>query len=295
MSHKIIKTCVFLTSLILSTHSIASNNNPKGFSCDAMECKLKIKKLKQYARNGSSFAQEIVGTAYLTGEGLEQNPEKAISYFKKSMKQGSGRASWLLFSIYHFGMGVSKDEIKAKDYLDFAVNKKDKRALYYKGAALLVDDKNSQEALDLLTEASELKESNATYLLADYYAQQPANNEKEQGALLFLQLKADNFKDSANKYDAVMALLSPHSKTNILQQSETIEHITRHKLPVIEQLDNAIASLADVYDSPSVTGTRIKGNHKSSRKIQTLFGNAAQEYVITRMLKGGSLFTSQNR
>jgi TPR repeat protein len=286
MTHIIINTCAFLTAILFSTSSIATTN-PKGFACDSMECKIKIKKLKEYARNGSSYAQEIVGTAYLTGDGLEQNTEKAISYFKKSMKQGSGRASWILFSIHHYGMGVSKDEIKAKDYLDYAVNKKDKRALYYKGASLLVDDKNSQEALDLLTEASELKESNATYLLADYYAQQPANNEKEKGAMLFLQLKSKDFKDSANKYNAVMALLSPHSKTNILQQSENIERIaiTGHKPTIIEQLDNAIASISYIYDSPSSMGTRIRGNHTMARDVNILRAGMLDIFKIGQSLK----------
>jgi hypothetical protein len=297
MTHKIIITCAFLTALLLSTSSIASTNIPKGFSCETVECKIRINKLKKFARNGSSHAQEIVAVAYLTGEGFEQDSKKAISYFTKSMKQGSGRSAWFLFAIYHYGMGIDKDKVKATEYLDFAVKKKEKEALFYKGASLLIDDINSQEALALLTEASDLKERNATYLLADYYAQQPSDSDKEKAAMLFLELKIKNFKDSAYRYNRVMDQLPKKSKTVVFQHDENIEHITitGRKLPVIEQLDHAIASLAEVYDSPNALGTRIRGNHKSTVKIHTVSGDLVQEYVVGRLLKGGSLFPSQNR
>jgi len=274
----------FLIAVLLtsSTALANSNNIPQGFSCQTMECKIKIKTLKEYARNGSSYAQEIVATSYLTGQGLKQSPEKAITYFRKSMKQGSGRAAWFLFAMYHYGMGVDKDDQVAKEYLDFAINKKDKAALYYKGASLFIDNNQSQEALNLLTEASELDESNATYLLADYYAQQATNSEKEQGALLFLQLKADNFKDSVKKYNAVMSLLSPHSKTNVFQQCESIERnaISGHKPTIIEQLDTAIASISYIYDSPNSIGTRIRGNHTLARDVNILRGAMLDIFLI---------------
>jgi len=292
MTRKIIKLCVFLTSVLISISSIASTSIPKGFLCETVECKIRLNKLKQYARNGSSHAQEIIATAYLTGEGFEQNSKKAISYFTKSMKQGSGRSAWFLFAMHHYGMGIDKDEVKAKEYLDFAVNKKEKLALFYKGASLLIDDINSQEALALLTQASDLKERNATYLLADYYSQQPTDSDKEKAAMLFLELKVKDFKDSAYRYTMLMDLLPTKSKAVVFQHDSTIERITitGRKLPVIEQLDHAIASLADVYDSPSAMGTRIRGNHISPSKIQIMSGDAVQQYVITRLIKGGSLF-----
>jgi hypothetical protein len=294
MTRKIINLCTFLTAILFSTSSIASNSIPNGFSCQTVECKIKIKKLKKYARNGSSAAQEIVAAAYLLGEGLEQNSNKAISYLKKSLKQGSGRSAWLLFSIYHFGMGVDKDEEKAQNYLDFAINKKEKIALLYQGTALLADDKSTQEALNLLTEASNRKERNATYLLADYYSRQPTHSEKEKGAMLFLQLKVKQFKDSADKYDKVMAQLPSRSKEIIFQQNKSIERISiiGRRLPISEQLDLAIASLANTYDSPSAMSTRIRGNHKSTVKVDILSGDALQGTSLGRMFTGGNLFSS---
>jgi len=294
MTHKIFNLCALLITSILSTSSIASTNISTGFSCKTVECKVKIKRLKKYARNGSSTAQEIVGAAYLLGEGLEQDANKAIFYLKKSMKQGSGRSAWLLFAIYHYGMGVDKDEVKAKDYLDFAVQKKETIALLYKGAALLKVDKNSQEALTLLTEASVLKDKNATYLLANYYSQQPSDNEKVKGALLFLQLKVKHFKDSANKYDKVLAQLPKKSKEIIFQNNKNIERISiiARRLPISEQLDLAITSLANIYDSPNAMGTRIRGNHKSTLNIDILSGDALHGHSIGRMLSGGNIFSS---
>jgi len=85
-----------------------------------------IKKLRKYARNGSSDAATILGIKYLKGEGVEQDVEKAFRYIKKATKYDNPNpvAFFQMGVFYLNGVNVEQDKNTALDYFAKAAEHK---------------------------------------------------------------------------------------------------------------------------------------------------------------------------
>lgn len=61
------------------------------------------------ARNGDSNAQNSIGICYTKGNGVPQDYEKAVSWYRKAAEQGNPNAQFNLGLSYSRGEGVTKD------------------------------------------------------------------------------------------------------------------------------------------------------------------------------------------
>ena len=65
-------------------------------------------------------AAAYIGRMYLRGEGMEQNFEKAATWFKRGIAQGDSFAQYHMGVMYRDGLGVSQDGVRAGTYLKAA-------------------------------------------------------------------------------------------------------------------------------------------------------------------------------
>ena len=63
------------------------------------------------AVQGSADAQYRVGVAHRKGQGVLQNHEEAVRWFRLAADQGHAPAQFLLGSAYHYGLGAVQQDV----------------------------------------------------------------------------------------------------------------------------------------------------------------------------------------
>ena len=61
-------------------------------------------------------AQNSLGTAYDTGDGIEQDYTEAVKWYRKAGEQGYAMAQYNLGAMYGFGLGVEQDHTEAVEW-----------------------------------------------------------------------------------------------------------------------------------------------------------------------------------
>lgn len=74
-----------------------------------------FEKLDALETSGITSVQELLGTSYYYGLGVEADSEEAVSQLTKAADQGDAIAMYLLGNAYASGTGASRDEAKAKE------------------------------------------------------------------------------------------------------------------------------------------------------------------------------------
>ena len=101
-----------------------ANNVDKAFLCpfcrvsnSSGEAEHTLEKEMKRANEGNSEAIFRVGQVYYHGErGIKQDKDEGLKWFHRAMKEGSGRAAYILGVAYEHGDGVDKDIDKAIEY-----------------------------------------------------------------------------------------------------------------------------------------------------------------------------------
>jgi TPR repeat protein len=70
------------------------------------------------ARQGDAAALHLMGDLYLHGQGVPQDPRRALRFYRSAEQSGHAPASTAIGLIYHNGLGVPEDRVKA--YVQFA-------------------------------------------------------------------------------------------------------------------------------------------------------------------------------
>ena len=120
-----------------------------------------INELITRAESGDSVAQSNLGICYFSGEGIEQNPEKALSWYLKAAEQGEPVAMTNAGRCYMFGIGTDKNIEKAIALLSEACEFDIPEAQSGLGIIYMYGGKEitavSEKAFDLFTRAAEQK------------------------------------------------------------------------------------------------------------------------------------------
>lgn len=66
------------------------------------------------AEQGDAHAQNALGLAYQTGDGVERDDGEAVVWYRRAAEQGHAEAHWRLCEAYAGGQGVEQDREKAK-------------------------------------------------------------------------------------------------------------------------------------------------------------------------------------
>ena len=74
-----------------------------------MKTKEEIEILRADARAGDANAQNDLGCAYSSGDGVVKNLKEAFSWFERSAKQGNKYGQYNTGRYYQYGLGVGKN------------------------------------------------------------------------------------------------------------------------------------------------------------------------------------------
>lgn len=66
------------------------------------------------AEQGDAHAQNALGRAYQTGQGVDRDDGEAVVWYRRAAEQGHAEAQWRLCEAYADGQGVERDRAKAK-------------------------------------------------------------------------------------------------------------------------------------------------------------------------------------
>ena len=72
-----------------------------------------IEQLRNDAEQGDASAQYLLGLSYVTGEGVPQDDQEAVSWFRKAAEKGNAGAQFSLGVSYATGEGVPQDDQEA--------------------------------------------------------------------------------------------------------------------------------------------------------------------------------------
>ena len=117
----------------------------------------------------ASRAAGYIGRMFLRGEGMEQNFDKAMTWFRRGVANGDAMCQYQMGNMYLNGYGVRKDPVKAAEYFKVAADENYSVAQAKLGA-LFLDQGDVQTATRYL----ELSARNG-YIEAFYYLAEIAN------------------------------------------------------------------------------------------------------------------------
>ncbi len=273
--------------------------------CVTAECETQLIKLKKYARWGDAKAQLALGTAYLYGDGIEQDIEKALfnlqqASWNSSKKSGkyAQKATYMLANIYQKGIGVEVDYEKAASLYEQLAEKKYSPILFENAMLAFVLGNNSK-AIELLNQASENKYKPATYLLAQLYQTgQFVTQNLWTSAQYYKPLVTKDYKDSRLQFTNIIKTLETpetNSTTPSLNKNQQELLLIYHQTLDIEVISvvsdstsnkDAMTAFLDNLNKykgkyMAATGSRIKGSTcgKTSRSCFGVSGDDLQDII----------------
>lgn len=133
MDSQIKKVITLFVGLTLSAMSIAKEVEPDESVMIGGRV-YSITTWKKAAKEGIPFPQYMLGTLYLTGEGVPKDVDLGIEYLKKAAKQKELAAQEALAGLYMFGSSdITKDPVEARKWYEMAAKQGSAKAYYSLG------------------------------------------------------------------------------------------------------------------------------------------------------------------
>lgn len=87
-------------------------------------------RLATLAVSGNAKAQEVLGLAYLDGDGLAVNEAEGAKWLERAAARGQAVAAWRLGTLYERGQGVAADPVKATQWYEVAAKGGNRKAMH---------------------------------------------------------------------------------------------------------------------------------------------------------------------
>ena len=104
-----------------------------------------LKRCQAAADDGNVVAQNTLGFLYLNGQGIEQNDEEAVTWFRRAAHDGYAAAQYNLAVMYKLGQGVEQSHPESIKWMQASANQSYVEAqsnlgnLYYQGLGVMQD------------------------------------------------------------------------------------------------------------------------------------------------------------
>jgi len=151
-----IRTAAYLimlcAGLILSGACTPANSEESAATLNYEELTL----LREQAEEGNATAQTNLGEIYRFGNGVRQNYEQAVRWYRKAAEQNEPLAQIYLGYMYHLGNGVPQNSFQAEYWIRSAAEQNEPwaqnnlGAMYHYGSGV-------QQSYDIVTEEPLLK------------------------------------------------------------------------------------------------------------------------------------------
>ena len=168
---------------------------PLAFSdIDNAKMSLGIEALTLSARSGDAASQYQLGRLYDEGDGIDENNEKAVEWYRKSAEQGYAKAQGYLSEMYFIGEGVQVDDEKAAYWARKAANQGD--ALGQTNVGYMYDagrgaTEDNLKAIEWYLLAAEQGFAEAQVYLSDMYLYEEGIEENYEKARYWASLAAE--------------------------------------------------------------------------------------------------------
>jgi TPR repeat protein len=237
--------------------------------CEGDQCEIEMQNLIKLARNGSGHAAAFVAMAYASGDGLEQDFEKAERFIELGARQRDPIASYVMSDWYRNGFVLEQDIEQADKLLARSVKKEYPPAMYQQALLYLKtdDEEKVSEALELLEKASETKLMSAMFLLARLKQTGTATEQDLEGAgSLFKALTLARHPQARDYLQQVIDEISKdEQKAELVADFANVDNIDviqvrGEKIEANIMLDGLVRRLNDTgkYDNRAI-GSRIRG------------------------------------
>ncbi|MDN7125179.1 sel1 repeat family protein [Pseudidiomarina sp. 1APP75-32.1] len=239
--------------------------------CESGDCERQLAELERLARKGSGDAAAVVALAYASGDGVEQDTEKAQQFMEQGANRRNPLAMYVISDWYQRGFVVEQNAEQSQRWLDRAVKTGYAPALYLKATQLLASNTvtEQQQAVPLLEQAAETGLLTAMYALARL---QQTGTLVEQDLIaagtLFARLARSGYGDARQQLQQVNQQLAgtefaASDDGQLLRQAEqAMERITVTADASLyrSQLDRLVNQLdaSGSFDNRSI-GSRIRG------------------------------------
>ena len=167
------------------------------------------------ANNGDAGAQLQVGTLYDQGEGVANNPQQAVAWFRAAALQGNAHAQHYLGLMYAKGRGTVKDDVLAAEWFGKAAEQGFAKAQYQLGKAYAEGvgvEKNSENSLFWLHKSANQGNSSAQYCLGQVYAKGDGVEKDAEKAAEWMYHAGVGFIEKGHIEAARVALLDIESQ-----------------------------------------------------------------------------------
>ncbi|MDE7414431.1 MAG: sel1 repeat family protein [Muribaculaceae bacterium] len=131
-----------------------------------------VKWYKRAGEQGHQWAQCILGGIYFDGLIVTQDYQEALNWYKKSANQGNSMAEVGVGNIYANGFGVTRDDKEAVKWYRKAANRGYAKGQFYLGVMYYYGfgvEKDFREAAKWYQKSAEKGFSNAQWALGDLY------------------------------------------------------------------------------------------------------------------------------
>lgn len=250
-------------------HASSVNNHAAAYNCE--DCEGEIWRLIRLSRGGSGDASALVAMAYASGEGMEQNHDRAAHFIERGVRQGSAVALFIKSDWYERGYVVQSNPDKAASYLKRAADMNYPPAAYKLAVALLSrTDADHEYATDLLIGAANKTHVDSMFMLARLlHTGTVLEQDLNEAADLYARAVLggnNNARSYLRELTAVLAAEATDEQEKAyveeLEQVQNIERIqiTGQRFSIDNSLSIAIRRLegTGMYDTRSI-GSRIRG------------------------------------
>jgi len=183
---------------------------------------LNITEILTHAKNDDIFAQNDLGVAYMTGDGVEQDEQQAVYWFQRSASQGNPEAMANLGMCLLFGKGLQKDISASLYILESAYLLGVANSLFNVLNAIQAKDIDIEEIISLSNEQN----TQATVILGLCYDHGISINMDHQKAM-------ELFENSAKKNNPVALWILAHY---IADRDEPDLHMAKLFLDKVEDI-----------------------------------------------------------
>lgn len=156
---------------------------------------LALKWYRRAAENGHAASQYTLGLIYSKGHGVQRDMREALDWYQQAAEQGHVESQYILGVLYDFGKGVPRDDEAAVKWYRQAAEQGDARAQY--NLALMYDFgqgglDDAKAAVQWYRLSAEQGNAKAQYMLGVAYLQGDGVAVDYQAAYAWMTLAATN-------------------------------------------------------------------------------------------------------
>ena len=161
-----------------------------------------LKELLPLAEQGHAGAQYFIGYMYYKGQGVGQDGEEAVKWFRMAAEQGDVKAQYLLGYMYYKGQGVGQDGEEAVKWLRQAAEQDHAKAQFYLGEMyykVKTVEQDGEEAVKWYRKAADLGLARSQFSLGVMYYEGMGVPKDDDEAVKWVRKAAEQDHEQAQR------------------------------------------------------------------------------------------------